>query len=92
MNPLTKAVVKQISAHKLTNKLVVNGIGCGIGLHRRFHTTQARYLGISNAELLLLTSFLRGKHFTKICHPGSRETTNLARTIYLIRPEWRFPA
>jgi len=80
MTTLTKAVVKQMSAHKLTNKVVANGMGLGIGLHRRFHTTQARYLFITNAGLLLLTSLLRGKPFTKICHP-SLWATSLTRAI-----------
>ena len=75
MIALTKAVVKQMSAHKLTNKVAINGMGLGIGLHR-FHSTQVSYLFITNAGLLLLTSLVREKPFTKIC-PPSLCATNL---------------
>ena len=79
MITITKAVGKQMSAHKLTNKVVINGMGLGIGLHRRFQTTQASYLFIAKAGLLLLTSLVREKRFTKICHPSLCATNLVIR-------------
>ena len=70
MNTLAKAVVRQTSARGLTNNRAINRIGLGVGLHRRFHIPQVRYLGITNAQLLLLTSLRRDEHFTKTCHSG----------------------
>jgi len=81
MITLAKAVVKQMSAHKLANNRVINNIGLGVGLYRRFHITQARYFKITNAELIVLTSMLRENPFTKICHPGSGKT-NPARPMH----------
>ena len=79
MSTLTKAIVKQMSAHKLTNKVVINGMDHRLGFSRRFHTTQARYLKTTNAGLLLLTSLLREKPFMKTCHRSLGET-NIGRT------------